>query len=163
MPFFISFFDVWNEILAVGIRYGKYCGVGWSGCPGEKPCDDLDACCKIHDECVDKKGKYIALLLNLTRWILNFDGSYVQLYVILFSNKINFNLYLVFVEQFCNFISEFENVHYRFCLVFINVYVYSPYTYSLLCIYIVFLKGEHPYFNKVRMHIKIKKIHISMH
>ncbi|ESR64646.1 hypothetical protein CICLE_v10010252mg, partial [Citrus x clementina] len=41
---------------AVGIRYGKYCGVGWSGCPGEKPCDDLDACCKIHDECVDKKG-----------------------------------------------------------------------------------------------------------
>ncbi|KAH9729798.1 putative phospholipase A2 [Citrus sinensis] len=21
-----------------------------------KPCDDLDACCKIHDECVDKKG-----------------------------------------------------------------------------------------------------------
>ncbi|XP_024033323.1 probable phospholipase A2 homolog 1 [Citrus clementina] len=41
---------------SVGIRYGKYCGVGWSGCPGEKPCDDLDACCKIHDECVDKKG-----------------------------------------------------------------------------------------------------------
>ncbi|KAH9698651.1 putative phospholipase A2 [Citrus sinensis] len=41
---------------SVGIRYGKYCGVGWSGCLGEKPCDDLDACCKIHDECVDKKG-----------------------------------------------------------------------------------------------------------
>ncbi|XP_059634857.1 probable phospholipase A2 homolog 1 [Cornus florida] len=41
---------------SVGIRYGKYCGVGWSGCPGEKPCDDLDACCKIHDECVEKKG-----------------------------------------------------------------------------------------------------------
>ncbi|KAL9258828.1 putative phospholipase A2 homolog 1 [Drosera capensis] len=40
----------------VGIRYGKYCGVGHSGCPGEKPCDDLDACCKIHDECVDKHG-----------------------------------------------------------------------------------------------------------
>ncbi|KAM7256478.1 hypothetical protein ACFE04_012219 [Oxalis oulophora] len=40
----------------IGIRYGKYCGVGWSGCPGEKPCDDLDACCKIHDDCVDKKG-----------------------------------------------------------------------------------------------------------
>ncbi|KAK3018429.1 hypothetical protein RJ639_004246 [Escallonia herrerae] len=39
-----------------GIRYGKYCGVGWSGCPGEKPCDDLDACCKIHDECVEKFG-----------------------------------------------------------------------------------------------------------
>ncbi|XVE98032.1 hypothetical protein REPUB_Repub03eG0070300 [Reevesia pubescens] len=41
---------------SVGIRYGKYCGVGWSGCPGEKPCDDLDACCKIHDECVEKKA-----------------------------------------------------------------------------------------------------------
>ncbi|GAV62191.1 hypothetical protein CFOL_v3_05715 [Cephalotus follicularis] len=41
---------------SVGIRYGKYCGVGWSGCPGEKPCDDLDACCQIHDECVEKRG-----------------------------------------------------------------------------------------------------------
>ncbi|XP_050217163.1 probable phospholipase A2 homolog 1 [Mercurialis annua] len=41
---------------SVGIRYGKYCGVGWTGCPGEKPCDDLDACCKIHDDCVEKKG-----------------------------------------------------------------------------------------------------------
>lgn len=45
--------------LAIGIRYGKYCGVGWTGCPGEKPCDDLDACCKIHDECVEKKGIYL--------------------------------------------------------------------------------------------------------
>ncbi|XP_009592612.1 putative phospholipase A2 homolog 1 [Nicotiana tabacum] len=41
---------------SIGIRYGKYCGVGWSGCPGEKPCDDLDTCCKIHDECVEKNG-----------------------------------------------------------------------------------------------------------
>nr|DAD48939.1 TPA_asm: hypothetical protein HUJ06_018876 [Nelumbo nucifera] len=41
---------------SVGIRYGKFCGVGWTGCPGEKPCDDLDACCKTHDECVEKKG-----------------------------------------------------------------------------------------------------------
>ncbi|KAL1825410.1 hypothetical protein ACET3Z_012188 [Daucus carota] len=40
----------------IGLRYGKYCGVGWSGCPGEKPCDDLDACCKVHDDCVGKKG-----------------------------------------------------------------------------------------------------------
>ncbi|CAN1239033.1 Probable phospholipase A2 homolog 1 [Linum grandiflorum] len=39
-----------------GIRYGKYCGLGWTGCSGEKPCDDLDACCKIHDDCVGKKG-----------------------------------------------------------------------------------------------------------
>ncbi|WOG94282.1 hypothetical protein DCAR_0313575 [Daucus carota subsp. sativus] len=41
---------------SIGLRYGKYCGVGWSGCPGEKPCDDLDACCKVHDDCVGKKG-----------------------------------------------------------------------------------------------------------
>ncbi|KAH6777710.1 phospholipase A2-beta [Perilla frutescens var. frutescens] len=40
----------------IGIRYGKYCGVGWTGCPGEKPCDDLDACCQIHDDCVEKDG-----------------------------------------------------------------------------------------------------------
>ncbi|CAN1185537.1 Probable phospholipase A2 homolog 1 [Linum perenne] len=44
------------SISAFGIRYGKYCGLGWTGCPGEKPCDDLDACCKIHDNCVGKKG-----------------------------------------------------------------------------------------------------------
>ncbi|CAH9098502.1 unnamed protein product [Cuscuta europaea] len=41
---------------SIGIKYGKYCGVGWTGCPGEKPCDDLDACCKIHDDCVEKAG-----------------------------------------------------------------------------------------------------------
>ncbi|CAI9782592.1 unnamed protein product [Fraxinus pennsylvanica] len=44
----------------VGIKYRKYCGVGWTGCPGEKPCDDLDACCKIHDEGVEKNdGKEV--------------------------------------------------------------------------------------------------------
>ncbi|KAL2501075.1 Phospholipase A2 [Forsythia ovata] len=41
---------------AVGIRFGKYCGVGWTGCPGEKPCDDLDTGCKIHGECVEKNA-----------------------------------------------------------------------------------------------------------
>jgi hypothetical protein len=30
--------------------------VGWSGCDGEEPCDDLDACCRDHDSCVEKKG-----------------------------------------------------------------------------------------------------------
>ncbi|CAN6289968.1 unnamed protein product [Urochloa humidicola] len=35
------------------LRYGKYCGIMYSGCPGEKPCDALDACCMIHDHCVD--------------------------------------------------------------------------------------------------------------
>ncbi|MCL7024600.1 hypothetical protein MKW94_018945 [Papaver nudicaule] len=46
---------------SVGIRYGKFCGVGWTGCTGQKPCDDLDACCKVHDDCVEKK----VALLNL--------------------------------------------------------------------------------------------------
>ncbi|KAL2321369.1 hypothetical protein Fmac_030338 [Flemingia macrophylla] len=40
----------------IGIKYGKYCGVGYSGCAGEQPCDDLDACCMDHDNCVDKFG-----------------------------------------------------------------------------------------------------------
>ncbi|XP_048549190.1 probable phospholipase A2 homolog 1, partial [Triticum urartu] len=37
-------------------RWGKLCGVGWSGCEGEDPCDDLDACCRDHDKCVEIKG-----------------------------------------------------------------------------------------------------------
>ncbi|CAN7076004.1 unnamed protein product [Brassica oleracea var. botrytis] len=40
----------------LSIRYGKYCGIGHSGCPGEEPCDDLDACCMVHDSCVEAKG-----------------------------------------------------------------------------------------------------------
>ncbi|KAG9453113.1 hypothetical protein H6P81_006017 [Aristolochia fimbriata] len=49
-------FPLMRRLKAFGIRYGKYCGVGWTDCPGEKPCDDdLDACCKTHDECVEKK------------------------------------------------------------------------------------------------------------
>ncbi|XP_028781677.1 probable phospholipase A2 homolog 1 [Neltuma alba] len=40
----------------VFINYGKYCGAGYTGCPGEAPCDDLDACCRNHDDCVDKFG-----------------------------------------------------------------------------------------------------------
>ncbi|KAJ0987178.1 hypothetical protein J5N97_005534 [Dioscorea zingiberensis] len=34
------------------LRYGKYCGVLYSGCPGEEPCDGLDACCEVHDACI---------------------------------------------------------------------------------------------------------------
>ena len=34
------------------LRYGKYCGIGYTGCPGEKPCDGLDACCQDHDACI---------------------------------------------------------------------------------------------------------------
>ncbi|XP_050234420.1 phospholipase A2-alpha isoform X2 [Mercurialis annua] len=38
------------------LRYGKYCGLLYSGCPGEKPCDGLDACCMNHDACVQAKN-----------------------------------------------------------------------------------------------------------
>lgn len=39
------------------LRYGKYCGLLYSGCPGEKPCDGLDACCMMHDHCVVAKHR----------------------------------------------------------------------------------------------------------
>ncbi|KAI4352715.1 hypothetical protein L6164_006937 [Bauhinia variegata] len=43
------------------LRYGKYCGLLYSGCPGEKPCDGLDACCMKHDQCVqDKNNDYLS-------------------------------------------------------------------------------------------------------
>uniref|UniRef100_A0A804M2M5 phospholipase A2 n=1 Tax=Zea mays TaxID=4577 RepID=A0A804M2M5_MAIZE len=38
------------------LRYGKYCGILYSGCPGEPPCDALDACCMHHDNCVQAKS-----------------------------------------------------------------------------------------------------------
>ncbi|XP_022135104.1 phospholipase A2-alpha [Momordica charantia] len=38
------------------LRYGKYCGLLYSGCPGERPCDGLDACCMKHDDCVQAKN-----------------------------------------------------------------------------------------------------------
>jgi len=47
------------SVSVLGIRYGKYCGIGYFGCPGEPPCDDLDDCCMTHDNCVDLKGKPI--------------------------------------------------------------------------------------------------------
>lgn len=34
------------------LRYGKYCGLLYSGCPGERPCDGLDDCCMRHDICI---------------------------------------------------------------------------------------------------------------
>ncbi len=77
----------------INLKYGKYCGVGHGGCPGdfvqqfcdcipcllvgarasmllmtfqllsqlvstagEAPCDGLDACCKSHDDCVERSG-----------------------------------------------------------------------------------------------------------
>jgi secretory phospholipase A2 len=38
------------------LRYGKYCGILYSGCPSEPPCDALDACCMDHDNCVQAKS-----------------------------------------------------------------------------------------------------------
>jgi len=57
----VCVFPPLSNLSAIGIRYGKYCGVGWSGCPGEKPCDDLDDCCRLHDDCVEKKGSFLYL------------------------------------------------------------------------------------------------------
>lgn len=61
--------------LAIGIKYGKYCGVGWTGCPGEKPCDDLDACCKTHDECVERHGIIYFLFCFRTYILMNYENQ----------------------------------------------------------------------------------------
>lgn len=79
----------------MGIRYGKFCGVGWTGCPGEKPCDDLDACCKIHDECVEKKGNFNALVLVIGP-IYTFEISPVQIRI-----EFSWN-----IDQFVDFFRE---------------------------------------------------------
>ena len=46
------------------LRYGKYCGILYSGCPGEPPCDALDACCMHHDKCVQAKNDYLSTECN---------------------------------------------------------------------------------------------------
>ncbi|KAF0907448.1 hypothetical protein E2562_017383 [Oryza meyeriana var. granulata] len=47
------------------MRYGKYCGVSYTGCPGEAPCDALDACCMLHDDCVQATDNdYLNMLCN---------------------------------------------------------------------------------------------------
>ncbi|EES09899.1 hypothetical protein BDA96_05G158800 [Sorghum bicolor] len=47
------------------MRYGKYCGVSYTGCPGEVPCDAIDACCMLHDACVQATDNdYLNLLCN---------------------------------------------------------------------------------------------------
>jgi len=53
----------------MGIKYGKYCGVGYWGCPGEKPCDDIDACCMGHDDCVDRFGTFFLLILLICLFV----------------------------------------------------------------------------------------------
>jgi hypothetical protein len=34
------------------LRYGKYCGIGYTGCAGEAACDGIDSCCLAHDHCI---------------------------------------------------------------------------------------------------------------
>lgn len=34
------------------IKYGRYCGITHTGCPGTEPCDAYDSCCAAHDACV---------------------------------------------------------------------------------------------------------------
>ncbi|GER36160.1 phospholipase A2 family protein [Striga asiatica] len=47
------------------LRYGKYCGVFYTGCPNEEPCDALDKCCMDHDNCIGKTGnQYLSQLCN---------------------------------------------------------------------------------------------------
>ncbi|KAG2535862.1 phospholipase A2 homolog 3-like isoform X3 [Panicum virgatum] len=46
------------------LRYGKYCGILYSGCPGEAPCDALDACCMHHDNCVQARKDYLSTGCN---------------------------------------------------------------------------------------------------
>ncbi|XP_024358604.1 phospholipase A2-alpha isoform X1 [Physcomitrium patens] len=36
----------------IKLRYGKYCGIGYTGCESEVPCDGIDSCCKSHDICI---------------------------------------------------------------------------------------------------------------
>ncbi|KAJ4814929.1 Phospholipase A2 [Rhynchospora pubera] len=47
------------------LKYGKYCGVSYTGCPGEVPCDDVDACCMLHDSCVTASNNdYLSTVCN---------------------------------------------------------------------------------------------------
>lgn len=59
------------------LRYGKYCGLLYSGCPGERPCDGLDACCMKHDQCVSAKNSEFYTSYNMK----TFFGWEIDLWV----------------------------------------------------------------------------------
>eukprot|EP00253_Pinus_taeda_P026435 PITA_26435 len=46
------------------LRYGRYCGLFYTGCHGEVPCDGLDSCCKDHDNCIALSGDYLNVQCN---------------------------------------------------------------------------------------------------
>lgn len=65
--FFLLFFLKFCifEILAPPfLRYGKYCGLLYTGCPGEQPCDRLDTCCMHHDQCISNMGSKFFSFVN---------------------------------------------------------------------------------------------------
>ncbi|KAI5061270.1 hypothetical protein GOP47_0023775 [Adiantum capillus-veneris] len=60
------------------LRYGKYCGIGYTGCDGETPCDNLDVCCQTHDACIgDDPSNYLNVTCNqnLLDCVSNFQNS----------------------------------------------------------------------------------------
>ena len=60
-----------KECNGLGIRYGTYCGVGHTGCAGVKPCDNYDACCQQHDDCVGVESVASAACHNQLSRCLN--------------------------------------------------------------------------------------------
>ncbi|KAF4397751.1 hypothetical protein G4B88_025243 [Cannabis sativa] len=63
-PFFLLVSSNWFQsvgalnigVQAIDASVSVYCGLLYSGCPREKPCDGLDACCMKHDACVQSKN-----------------------------------------------------------------------------------------------------------
>jgi hypothetical protein len=55
-----------NDLVPPLLRYGKYCGIGYTGCPGEKPCDALDACCQDHDACIGTDPSNMLILSSFS-------------------------------------------------------------------------------------------------
>ncbi|WP_394138814.1 phospholipase [Cytobacillus oceanisediminis] len=72
----------------------KWCGPGCSG-PGE-PINDVDACCKAHDDCLEGGGSFCTCdreLLKCLRSKLNFHSKKGIIALIMF---IYFNIQIVF-------------------------------------------------------------------
>ncbi|CAH9076102.1 unnamed protein product [Cuscuta epithymum] len=81
------------------LRYGKYCGLLYSGCPGEKPCDALDACCMLHDDCIQINGNdYLSqhCNTNFLKCMTTFEKS----------NALTFKGNTCDVEEVVNIISD---------------------------------------------------------
>ncbi|KAL3744374.1 hypothetical protein ACJRO7_013616 [Eucalyptus globulus] len=67
-----------NDTVPPFLRYGKYCGLLYSGCSEERPYDGLDACCMKHDSCIQAKNNdYLSQKCsqNLPNCMTNFKNS----------------------------------------------------------------------------------------